>query len=167
MLTVRQILESKPTQEVCTIGPDASVFDAIQVFAEHNLGALIVLDKGALCGVVTERDYARKIVLKGRSSKNTQVNEIMSDKVIFVEPSATIQECMVLMLSRYIRHLPVLDDGFLAGIVSIGDVVRASLDEKEFLIDELVRYITDSPLTVQSQRQQRLDLQESVRHMSR
>ena len=154
MVTVRQILERKVSREVCTIGADESVFEAIQVFAEHNLGALIVLDEGVLCGVVTERDYARKVVLKDRSSKATRVREIMSDKVIFVEPDATIEDCMKLMLGRYIRHLPVLDGAVLVGVISIGDVVRASLEEKEFIIDELFHYITDSHTVVQERRRQ-------------
>lgn len=151
MVTVGQILAGKTTQDVCTISPDSSVLDAITVFAEHNLGALIVTEDGTLQGLITERDYARKVMLLGRSSKTTTVREIMSKKVIFVTETTTIDECMALMINKFIRHLPVLQGHQIVGVISIGDVVKANLGEKEFLIDELVRYITDSPMVMQGQ----------------
>lgn len=157
MLTVREILSHKRTQDVCTISPESTVFDAIKVFAEQNLGALIVTENRELVGLITERDYARSVILEGRSSKTTRVRDVMLAKVIYVTPDTTIEQCMAIMLGKYIRHLPVLEDGQLVGIVSMGDVVRAVLGEKEFQIDELVRYITDSPLTTQSQRRKDRD----------
>src|SRR4051812_15387084 len=103
MLTVDQILAHKKTQDVCTIDPEATVFTAIKVLSDQNLGALIVIEHGKLVGVVTERDYARKVILMGRSSKTALVREIMSEKVIFVTPQTTIEECMALMINKYIR----------------------------------------------------------------
>ncbi len=152
MLTVNELLAAKSSHEVCTIGPDATVFDAICVFADRNLGALIVTENERLVGLVTERDYARKIILKGRSSKDTRVRDIMSTKVLFVAPDTGVEECMALMTELYIRHLPVIEGDRLVGIVSIGDVVKAALGERTFLVNELVRYITDSPMTMQAQR---------------
>lgn len=147
MQTVANLLESKKTLDVCTISPAASVFDAIKVFAEQNLGALIVTEQGMLRGLITERDYTRKIILQGRSSKECQVNEIMSTNVIFVKPSDTIDECMEIMLKKYIRHLPVVEDDKLIGIISMGDVVKSVLTARESTIENLVDYITDSPMT--------------------
>jgi len=148
--TVRQLLSRKKNQDVCTIRPEATVLDAIVMFAEQNLGALIVTEGDQLVGVVSERDYARKVILKGRSSQSTKVREIMSDDVIFARPDTTIEECMALMITRYIRHLPVMDeDSRLIGVVSIGDIVKGALGEKEYVIDQLLTYITDSPLTMQ------------------
>ena len=154
MLTVAEILKSKPMVDVCTIAPDATVFEAIRVFAERNLGALIVLEGGRVVGVVTERDYARKVILRGRSSHDSKVRDIMSSRVVYVTSTTKIDECMALMTDRFIRHLPVIDDGRLAGIVSIGDVVKAVIRDHEFMVDELVRYITDSPVTTRVKSQE-------------
>lgn len=144
MRLVGKVLAGKKTQDVCTIGPDATVFDAIKVFAEQNLGALIVTESKRVLGLVTERDYVRKVILKGRSSQTTRVEEIMNKEVLCVTPESTVEECMVLMTNKFIRHLPVVDGGRLVGIISIGDAVKSMLDQKDFIIDELVRYITDS-----------------------
>jgi CBS domain-containing protein len=151
MRTVGGILAKKKTQDVCTIGPDATVFDAIKVFAEQNLGALIVTEAEHLLGLVTERDYTRKVILKERSSRTTRVRDIMVTDVLYVTRDSTIEECMALMTNKFIRHFPVLDAGRLVGIVSMGDVVKGMLDERDFTIEELMRYIADSPMTSRAQ----------------
>lgn len=152
MWTVGQILAHKATQDLCTISPEATVYDAVALMARQNLGSLLVTADARLTGLVTERDYARKIVLMGRASRTTRVHEIMSSHVIYVTPDETIEQCMALMTSKFIRHLPVLDGDRLIGVVSQGDVVKALLGEKDFIIDELVRYITDSPMVMLTQR---------------
>lgn len=161
MYTVGNLLEQKTTHEVCTIGPEATVFEAVRVLAEHNLGALIVTEQGRLVGVFTERDYARNIVLKGRSSKDTYVRDVMSSKVIFVTPESTLEECMSLMINKFIRHLPVLGtvggSRILVGVVSMGDAVKSVLGEREFTIDQLVQYITDSPIAMDEHRLRRAE----------
>jgi CBS domain-containing protein len=152
MLTVGQILARKAGYDVCTIGPDATVFDAIRMLAEHNIGSLIVTKHEKLLGVITERDYARKVILQGRSSKTTAVCEVMTKDVVYTTPESTLEDCMALMITKFIRHLPVLEGGRIVGIVSIGDVVKAELSERELLISDLVSYVTDSPMTIQQQR---------------
>lgn len=153
MVIVREILASKKAPDVHTIAPDASVFDATAVLAERNLGVLVVVDSDRLVGMMTERDYVRKIVPKDLASREIRVRDIMSDRVPFVTPETNIDECMALMTNLRIRHLPVLSGGHLVGILSMGDVVKALLGEKDFTIEELVRYITDSPVVMQAQRQ--------------
>ena len=143
MNTVRQLLQAKG-HEIWSARPDTSVFDALQMMAEHNIGALVVLDEGGLVGIFSERDYARKVVLKGKSSRETSVGEIMSQRVSCVGTDQTIDECMALMTDKRIRHLPVLEDDQLVGVISIGDVVRAVISEKEFIIGQLENYITGS-----------------------
>ena len=147
MQTVARLLESKQSLDVCTISPEATVFDAIKVFAENNLGALIVTEQGFLRGLITERDYARKVILQGRSSKETTVKDIMTENIIYVSPNDTVSACMEVMLNRYIRHLPVVENGRLIGIISMGDVVKSVLSHQNQTIDNLVEYITDSPMT--------------------
>jgi len=141
MSTVRNILQKKGN-DVYSISPDKSVYDALEELEENNLGSLVVVEKGKLIGVFTERDYARKVILKGRSSKETLVRDIMSSRPIFVNPDNTIEECMRLMSDKLIRHLPVLEDDQLVGVISIGDVVRYTIDEKDFIIGNLEHYIT-------------------------
>ncbi len=143
MKTVREILHKKGNN-VYSISPNQKIFEALQVMAEKEVGALLVMEGESLVGIISERDYARKVALEGKSSKETLVREIMSSNVIYVEIDATTDECMALMINKKIRHLPVFDKGKLAGVISIGDVVNAIIDEKEFEIDQLVRYITDS-----------------------
>jgi CBS domain-containing protein len=147
MLTVARLLETKHSLDICTISPESTVFDAIKVFSEQNLGALIVTDQGILRGLITERDYARKVILQGRSSRKTTVKDIMTENIIYVAPSDTVNACMEVMLNKYIRHLPVVNDGKLIGIISMGDVVKAVLAEQNQTIDNLLEYITDSPMT--------------------
>lgn len=141
MKTVQQILRVKGSS-VLSIQPDATVYDALKLMAEKNVGALLVIEKGKLVGILSERDYARKVILKGKSSLHTPVRDIMTDRVMFVRPEQTVEECMALMTEKHIRHLPVLVGDRVAGIVSIGDLVKASLDEKDFMIKQLENYIT-------------------------
>jgi CBS domain-containing protein len=140
MKTVRMMLESKPAG-VHAIAPDASVFDAIKLMAEKGIGALIVLDQERLAGIVSERDYARKVILHGRSSHDTRVGEIMSAKVVTVASLQTVDDCMALMTERRIRHLPVVDDGKLLGMLSIGDLVKELIADREETIKQLESYI--------------------------
>ncbi len=141
MKTVRQLLENKG-HEIVSAKPDTSVYDALEIMAEHNIGALLVQDAGDLVGIFSERDYARKVVLKGKSSRGTVLGEIMSRKVACVRTDQTIEECMALMTDKRIRHLPVLEDDQLVGVISIGDVVKVVISEQEFLISQLENYIT-------------------------
>jgi CBS domain-containing protein len=141
MSTVRNILQIKGNA-VHSISPDSSVYDALEELEENNLGSLVVVENGKLTGVFTERDYARKVILKGRSSKETLVRDIMSSRPIFVNPDNTLDECMQLMSDKFIRHLPVLENEELVGVISIGDIVRYIINEKDFIIDNLEHYIT-------------------------
>lgn len=139
--TVNHILESKGN-EVVTVSPDDTVLDALKTMAEHGVGALVVVDGNAVTGMFSERDYARKVILMGKASKNTAVRDIMSKKVYYVQPSQRIEECMALMTGKTIRHLPVMFEDRLVGIISIGDVVKAMISEQEFMIEQLEQYIT-------------------------
>ena len=141
MESVSQLLQDKGGG-VLSVTPGTSVFDALKLMAEKNVGALLVMEGGALRGIMSERDYARKVILLGKSSQDIAVRDIMSDKVVTVSPAQTVDECMVLMTAKRVRHLPVLADGKVVGVVSIGDLVKASLEEKDFLINQLEHYIT-------------------------
>jgi CBS domain-containing protein len=141
MRTVRDILETKG-HDVWSIEPSALVYDAMKLMADKEIGALLVLEGAKLVGIVSERDYARKIILQGRSSLTTQVSEIMTSRVVYVEPERNIEECMALMTDKRIRHLPVVQTGQLCGIISIGDLVKAIIAEQQFIIQQLERYIT-------------------------
>ncbi|MBP0592533.1 CBS domain-containing protein [Paraburkholderia sp. LEh10] len=141
MTSVAQVLKSKPNQEVYTIEASDSVYNAIKLMAEKQIGALIVKENGSIAGIVTERDYARKIVLMDRSSKTTPVRDIMSSAVRFVRPDQTTDECMALMTERRMRHLPVMDNDDLIGMVSIGDLVKNIIAEQQFTIQQLEHYI--------------------------
>lgn len=141
MKTLKQLLANKH-RLLAVVTPSDSVFHALTVMSEHNVGALLVLEGEQLVGVFSERDYARKIILQGKSSKETLVREIMSDKVAYVTPSTTLDECMALMTEKHFRHLPVLnEDGSVAGMISIGDLVKETISSQQFLIAELERYI--------------------------
>jgi CBS domain-containing protein len=140
--TVAYILKSKSDPRVHVIAPDATVFEAVGRMAEHNIGALVVMDGETVVGIVSERDYSRKIVLRGRSSKETAVREVMSSPVFSVAPGQSRDECMALMTERRLRHLPVVSEGRLIGMISIGDVVKDILSEQQFTIDQLERYIS-------------------------
>jgi CBS domain-containing protein len=142
MDTVRDLLREKGNL-VHTVKADISVYEALEILEDHNVGALVVVeDNGKLDGIFTERDYARKIILKGRSSRETSVKDIMTEKVIFVNPDTKIEECMQLMSVKHIRHLPVLQNEQLVGIISISDVVRYIIQQKDFIIQNLEHYIT-------------------------
>jgi CBS domain-containing protein len=141
MKRVRDVLQVKGS-EVFTIEPDASVYDAIKIMADQRIGALVVLQGEHLVGLISETDYARKIVLQGRTSANTRVREIMTDRVLYVSPDQDISECMALMTEKRFRHLPVMDNDQLAGLISIGDLVKSIIDEQLFTIEQLERYIS-------------------------
>jgi CBS domain-containing protein len=141
MATVSQILRTKRDKTVLTIAPSAMVYDAVKLMAEKNVGALLVLEGGSVVGVITERDYARKVVLMARSSKETPVREIMTSPVMYVSPERTSEECMALMTENRFRHLPVMDKGKLVGLVSIGDLVKDVISEQKFIIEQLEHYI--------------------------
>jgi CBS domain-containing protein len=140
MKTVANILETKGS-EVFEVGLGASVYEALNVLAEKNVGALVVMDGGKLAGIISERDYARKVVLVERSSRDTLVSEIMSSDVMTVAPTSSVDDCMELMTERHIRHLPVVDGGQLVGVISIGDVVKAVIADLAALVEQLDSYI--------------------------
>jgi len=141
--TVREMLLKKGNK-IHLISPNQKIFEALQLMADKDVGALLVLDGESLVGIISERDYARKVALEGKSSKESLVSEIMSSKIIYVKVDRTTEECMALMINKKVRHLPVYEESKLVGVISIGDVVNAIIDEKEFEIDQLVRYITGS-----------------------
>ena len=140
MRTVRQLLEAK-APEVFAIGPDAPVIDAIRLMAEKRIGAVLVIEGGRLAGILSERDYARKIVLQGRSSSDTPVRTIMTAEVVTVGVDDTADRCMQIVTQRRIRHLPVVHDGQVLGVVSIGDLVKAVIEDQQLELDQLQRYI--------------------------
>lgn len=145
MPTVKDLLDKKG-RVIHSISPDATVYDALQKMADAKVGALLVMDEeNAVVGIISERDYARKIILSDRTSRQTKVGEIMSREVIYVDISRTTDECLALMTMQRIRHLPVYDQDHLEGIISIGDVVKAAIDDKEFFIDQLITYINSRP----------------------
>ena len=141
MISIRQLLERKGS-EVWSTSPDSSVYEALQLLAENDVGALLVLQDGELVGVVSERDYARKVVLHGKTSMKTPVKEIMTEDVITVGPGSTVEEAMALMTDKHIRHLPVLEGESIVGVVSIGDLVKAIIADQEFTIGQLENYIS-------------------------
>ena len=142
MITVSRLLETKP-ESVWTIRQDAMAYEALRIMEDKDIGALLVLNKeGELIGIFSERDYARKVILKGRSSRETPVSELMSEVVYSVCPGHTINDCMAVMTGGRVRHLPVLDNGKLIGVVSIGDVVSAIISDQETTIKDLENYIT-------------------------
>lgn len=138
---VWQLLRTKGS-DVWTIGPHRTVYEALQLMAEKDVGALPVVEEGRLTGIFSERDYARKVVLHGKTSRETAVGELMTRTVYYVSPNETIEQCLAIMTKRHIRHLPVLDDGRLVGIVTIGDVGKAIISEQAFTIRHLENYIT-------------------------
>jgi CBS domain-containing protein len=141
MRRVSDILESKG-HDVWSIEPGALVYDAMKLMADKGIGALLVMEGAKLVGIISERDYARKIILQGRSSHSTQVREIMTARVIYTEPESNIEECMALMTDKRIRHLPVVEAGQVCGVISIGDLVKAIIAEQKFIIEQLERYIS-------------------------
>lgn len=141
MKNVAHILQSKPSMAVHSVTTTTSMYDAIKLMAEKNIGAVLVIDAGVVKGIVSERDYARKIVLAGRASRETPVGDIMSSPVISVRPETSTDECMAMMTGRRLRHLPVMDGGKLVGMISIGDLVKDIISEQTFMIEQLQQYI--------------------------
>ena len=141
MTTIRQVLEKKG-RDVTTIEPDETVFRAIEIMAEHDIGALVVVANDAPVGLVTERDYARQVILKGRSSRDTAIRDVMVENFQAVTPDDTVEACMQLMTDKHLRHLPVLENGRLAGLVSIGDLVKSVIDQQRSTIEQLVGYVS-------------------------
>ena len=140
MKTVHQLLEIKGTR-IFSVTPDTHVYDALVIMAEHRIGALLVLEEQHLAGIFSERDYAREVVLKGKSSRDTPVSEIMSTTVITVSPHDDVEDCMNLMSGKRIRHLPVVENGLVIGLLSIGDLVKETIEYQKFLIKQLESYI--------------------------
>jgi CBS domain-containing protein len=141
MKTVKEILAVKG-RAVYSIQPGASVYDAMKLMADKGIGALMVMENDRLVGVISERDYARKVILQGRSSRSTQVSEIMTAHVLYADPDQNIDQCMAIMTEKRVRHLPVLDKGRVVGVISIGDLVKSIITEQKFIIEQLERYIT-------------------------
>ena len=140
MTTVKHVLDQKG-HDVYFIHPDASVFSAIKMMAENNIGSLVVLDNGKLVGLIAERHYAREIILRGRTSRGTLVRDIMSKEVICARSDQPVEECMAVMTAKGVRHLPVLEHGRLVGIVSIGDMVKSVISDQKFMIEQLEHFI--------------------------
>jgi CBS domain-containing protein len=140
MTTIKHVLDRKG-RDVHSIHPDASVFDALRLMAELNIGSLVVLEDDDLVGIITERHYAREVVLKDKTSRGTVVRDIMSSKIDCVRPDQSVEECMAIMTAGAMRHLPVLEDGRLVGIVSIGDMVKSVIDDQKFTIEQLEHYV--------------------------
>jgi len=141
MTTVRDILDRKGRQ-VFSVTPGDSVYHALELMSDRHIGALMVVEDDQLVGVVSERDYARKIALKGRASRDTRVSDIMTKSVFCIRPGARIEDCMALMTEKSVRHLPVMDDDRLDGVISIGDVVKATITHQEFIIEQLEHFIS-------------------------
>jgi CBS domain-containing protein len=141
MKTLQRVLEAKGDQ-VYSTGPDTSVFDALGEMSERDVGALIVLEHGKVVGIFSERDYARKIILAGKSSRETAVREIMTTRVVYARPDLSLEECLALMTDKRIRHLPVMHGEELVGVVSIGDLVKGIIDDQRFLISQLESYVS-------------------------
>jgi len=141
MTKVRDILALKG-EDVWSVTSDSSVYDAMKLMAEKGVGALMVILDGEVLGVISERDYARKVILQGRASRTTQVKEIMTTQVLYAHPEQNIEQCMVLMTEKRVRHLPVWDEGRLVGVISIGDLVKSIITEQRFLIEQLEKYIS-------------------------
>jgi CBS domain-containing protein len=140
MQTVEELLKSKGS-EVWAVGPEATVYEALEIMADKEVGALVVVKEGSLVGIFSERDYARKVILRGKSSKDTPVADLMTREIICASPKSTVTECMALMTVRKARHLPVVEDGRLRGVISIGDIVSEIISNQNFTIQEMQRYI--------------------------
>ena len=144
-MKISQILQGKAINALYTVSSDQTVLDALKLMAEKNIGAVLVVDAGQLTGIFSERDYARKVILKDRSSGDTRISEVMTAQVITIEPDQRIEECMVIMSDKHIRHLPVVNEGELLGIISINDVVTAIIRDQKSRINSLESYISGSP----------------------
>ena len=144
MATVRDMLRSKG-YDVWSVAPDTTVYNALKLMAEKNIGAVLVMEADTVMGILSERDYARKIILQGKTSTDTPTREIMTERVMCVHPEETAEQCMALMTEKKVRHLPVLEDNQLIGMISIGDVVKATIAQQEFIIEQLEDYIRGTP----------------------
>lgn len=144
MANVRDMLRTKG-HDIWSVRPETMVYDALKLMAEKNVGAVLVMDADNLVGILSERDYARKVVLQGKTAMDTPAKEIMTDRVICVRPEESAEECMALMTDKKVRHLPVLENDQLIGVISIGDVVKAIIPEQEFIIEQLEHYIKGTP----------------------
>jgi CBS domain-containing protein len=142
MATVKNILDLKPAKTVFSVPPDVTVYRAIELMCEKNIGGLVIVEEEKLVGIFTERDYARKLILKGKSSKDTLIRELMTPNPITVRTDSTVEDCMKIMTDKKIRHLPVVDGDQLVGVISIGDLVRQIIEEQKFIIENLEHYIT-------------------------
>ena len=140
MTTARQVLDEKG-RNVHSVGPDDTFYDAIRKMAEENIGSLMVIENDKPIGIFTERQYARSVFLRGRASPTTRVREVMETKLLYAQPDQSVEECMAVMTDKRIRHLPIIDEGKLIGIVSIGDLVKTTISDQKFLIDQLVHFI--------------------------
>ena len=141
MQTVRQLLNEKSQRALISVDPEFTVYQALQVMADKDVGAVLVMENGSVIGIFSERDYARRIVLQGRTSVTTPVRDTMTSRVVYVQPENTLQQCMALMTYKHIRHLPVMEDGLVIGMLSIGDLVRATIELQQMEINQLVHYI--------------------------
>jgi CBS domain-containing protein len=141
MISVKHVLESKG-HEYWSLTSNSTVYEAIKLMADHEIGSVLVIDGGEIKGIVTERDYARKVILEGKSSPDTPLSEIMSTHVLYVRPEQTVEECLALMTDKRVRHIPVITDGEIKGLVSIGDLVKAMITEQQFIIEQLANYIS-------------------------
>ena len=143
MTTIAQLLNVKGNQ-IWSVEPKATIFEALEIMSEKEIGALLVMEDGKLTGIFSERDYARKVILKGKSSKETPVGELMTKKVFYIDSQKTLNDCMAMMTAKRIRHVPVIEDNQVMGIVTIGDVVNQIISEQEVTINHLENYITGS-----------------------
>ncbi|ROO27325.1 CBS domain-containing protein [Salinisphaera japonica] len=141
MTTINDLLRDKP-RDIWSVSPDDSVYDALQLMADKNIGAVLVMDDKHLVGLLSERDYARKLILANKASRDTAVRDVMTTRVAYVAPSKEVEECLALMTDKRFRHLPVMDEGRVVGLVSIGDLVKAIIEKKQFMIEQLESYIS-------------------------
>ena len=141
MITIEKLLNNKNNQ-IWSVEPKTSIFEALKIMSDKEIGALLVLEDEKLVGIFSERDYARKVILKGKSSINTQVGELMTKKVLYIDPEKTINDCMIIMTAKHVRHLPVIENDKVIGMVTIGDVINQIISEQEFTIQHLENYIT-------------------------
>jgi len=140
MTTIRQLLREKG-HKICSVGPESTVYDAIRKMADEDIGSLVVMEGGKIVGIITERHYARNVVLKGRTSPATRVRDIMENKVLYAQPDQSVEECMAIMTDKRVRHLPVIEQGKEIGLVSIGDLVKSIISDQKFTIEQLEHFI--------------------------
>ncbi len=140
MTTIRQLLREKG-HKICSVDPESTVYDAIRKMADEDIGSLVVIEGGKIVGIITERHYARNVVLKGRTSPATRVRDIMENKVLYAQPDQSVEECMAIMTDKRVRHLPVIEQGKEIGLVSIGDLVKSIISDQKFTIDQLEHFI--------------------------